>query len=100
MRKIKLTDRSSEIFDLLPKEYAEIIINSVIAKSVSNGTLFEEVSLFLTSEKFSQFRQNFKDKTSFSIKEVRDRAKEETFVEKKETKEEKREKAAGDVFTM
>ena len=37
--KFELFDRAEEIFEKLPKDYANIILNSVIAQSVSNGIL-------------------------------------------------------------
>jgi len=36
MKRIKLFDRSEEIYNQLPKEYADIILNSIIAKSLQN----------------------------------------------------------------
>jgi len=100
MKRIKLFDRSEEIFDKLPKQYAEIILNNIIAKSVSNGQLFEEVQLYLTSEQFNELKGFFKRKKEVPIKSssIMERG-EDSYVEKHKTKKEVKVEEAKEVFT-
>jgi len=89
MTKIKLFNRTEEIFTLLPKQYAEIILNAIIAKSAKNGELFKEVEMFLTTEEFIEFKKNFNNNKSEEItpKKVMSRGT-ETLVSETKTKRE------------
>lgn len=62
MIKIDLFDKSEEIYNSLPKRYADIILNSIIAQSLSNGNLIKEASIFLSSEDLEKLAEklNFK----------------------------------------
>lgn len=53
-KKMILLDRAEEIYDALPKEFAHIIINSVIAKSLDTGLLLKEASPFMQKEKIDE----------------------------------------------
>lgn len=101
MKKIKLFDRSEEIFNALPKEYSEIILNSIIAKSIQNGSLFSEVELFLNSEDFISFKKKFncKKETKFTPKEIIER-KEDQLINKRKTKNELKEEKASESFIL
>ena len=101
MKRIKLFDRSEEIFNALPKEYSEIILNSIIAKSAQNGTLLSEVELFLNSEDFNNFKKKFTGKKEIKVtpKEVIQR-KEEKYIDKRKTKNELKEEKASESFTL
>lgn len=94
MKKLVLFDKSEEIFDKLPKKYAEIILNSLIAKSLENGSLLQEAKTFMNTEDleklFSSF--NLKIKTEkIEIKESKnkteDKLKKINFTKKQEEKE-------------
>jgi hypothetical protein len=102
MKKIKLFDRSEEIFNELPKDYAEIILNSIIARSVQNGNLFSEVELFLNSEEFLSFKNKFKKKipTKISAVDIEKRNTSEIKVEKRITKKEKEIEDGAKAFTL
>ena len=62
MIKLNLYDKSEEIYNSLPKKYAEIILNSIIAQSLNNGNLIKEASIFLSSEDLEKISEklNFK----------------------------------------
>lgn len=49
MNNLILFDKSLEIYKSIP-QYADIIINSIIAKSLNDGTLIKEASNFLSTE--------------------------------------------------
>jgi len=49
-KKMKLYDRASEIYDKLPKEFATPILNSIIARSLTNGTFVQEASMYFSSD--------------------------------------------------
>lgn len=48
MEKLTLTERSEEISNKIPKQFRSLILNAVIAKSISNGSLIKELSLYLS----------------------------------------------------
>jgi len=92
-RKVKLTlfDRAEEIVEKLPSEYVDIIINSVIARSASNGLLLNEASLFLSESSLIDLskslgeqkkvnsiqRNNFKSSAKSKTLDISDAKKEE-----------------------
>lgn len=49
MTHLPLFDKSHEIYKEIP-HYADIILNSIIAKSLYDGTLIKEASNFLSTE--------------------------------------------------
>jgi len=49
-KKMKLYDRASEIYDKLPKDFATPILNSIIARSLTNGAFVQEASMYFSSE--------------------------------------------------
>ena len=60
--KFELFDRAEEIFEKLPKDYANIILNSVIAQSVSNGILLKEASYFMKSKDLEDLQEQLEIK--------------------------------------
>ena len=61
--KLNLFGKSEEIYNALPKKYAEMILNSIIAQSLSNGSLIKEASIFLSSEDLKKISE----KLSFKV---------------------------------
>lgn len=59
-KKMALFDRAEEIYDSLPKEYADVILNSIIAKSLSNGSFTKEASSFLRTEDLDNILKDLK----------------------------------------
>ena len=47
MKKLVLNDRNQEISEKLPAKYATQILNSVISRSLENGSLIKELSFLL-----------------------------------------------------
>lgn len=47
MANLVLTERSQEIADKIPKQYRLLVLNAIIARSISNGSLVNELSLYL-----------------------------------------------------
>lgn len=64
MKKLNLFDKSEEIYNKIPKKYVDIILNSIIAQSVQNGTLIKEASNFLSSEDIKELSETFDIKIS------------------------------------
>lgn len=58
MIKLTLSDRAEEIFQLLPKAYAEIILNSIIARSLESGVLIDESKTFLNNQSIQELLDN------------------------------------------
>lgn len=50
MANLILTERSQEIADKIPKQYRLLVLNAIIARSISNGSLVNELSLYLGKE--------------------------------------------------
>lgn len=48
MEKLTLTERSEEISNKIPKQFRSLVLNAVIARSITNGTLIKELSLYLS----------------------------------------------------
>ncbi len=67
--KFELFDRAEEIFEKLPKDYANIILNSVIAQSVSNGILLKEASYFMKSKDLEDLQEQLEIKKKKITKE-------------------------------
>lgn len=51
---LPLTSRTEEIANKIPKKYKNIILNSIIAKSLENGIFIEEVSLYFSSDEVEE----------------------------------------------
>ena len=47
MKKLVLNDRNQEISEKLPAKYVTQILNSVISRSLENGSLIKELSFLL-----------------------------------------------------
>ncbi len=60
--KIELFDKSEEIYKALPKKYAEIILNSIIAQSITNGSLIRESNNFISIEELQKIAEKLKFK--------------------------------------
>ena len=67
--KFELFDRAEEIFEKLPKDYANIILNSVIAQTVSNGILLKEASYFMKSKDLEDLQEQLEIKKKKITKE-------------------------------
>jgi hypothetical protein len=67
MIKITLSDRTEEIYNSLPKKYAEIILNSILARSIENGLLIEEASIFLNNQSLSEVVESLQNNTQLSV---------------------------------
>ncbi len=103
MTKITLTDRSEEIFKLLPKNYAEIILNSIIAKSIDNGSLIEESKIFLNNNSIITLLENLDIKNNNCSKQkiIKQKQKKESDPEEKELNDDElSEKEGLDLFEV
>jgi len=69
MKNLLLTERSSFIAEKIPKQYRKIILNSIIAKSVENRLLGEELLLYLKEEDVLQIMDELNIKTSIKKKQ-------------------------------
>ena len=47
--KITLSKKNEEIFSKIPAKYKELIINTLLTKSFSNGELLKEINFYLSS---------------------------------------------------
>lgn len=47
MKALQLNDRNQELVTKIPKKYRSSILNTIIAKSVENGSFLKELSLFV-----------------------------------------------------
>lgn len=79
MKKLALFDKSEEIYNKIPKKYVDIILNSIIAQSVYNGTLIKEASYFLNSEDI----KNLSNELNIKI-EIKEKPFEKKYRSKKE----------------
>jgi len=96
MKRLKLFERSEEIYNQLPKDYADIILNTILARSVENGNLLNEVKLYLTSADFEEFQKHFKGVEMPKQKKHT----EKVFISKKKSKAEISEEEASKSFIL
>lgn len=54
MNSLTLTDRSKELALMIPKRYRFSILNSILAKSIDNGSFIKELSLFLNEKELDE----------------------------------------------
>lgn len=47
---IKLNSKNEEIFSNIPREYRNIIINTILTRSFENGSALKELNFYLSSE--------------------------------------------------
>jgi len=52
--KITLSKKNEEIFSKIPTKYRELIINTLLTKSFSNGELLKELNFYLSSSECEQ----------------------------------------------
>lgn len=50
-----LSGKNNEVADKIPKRYRNAIFNSIIAKSMTDGSLLKEVSLYLSTDELDDF---------------------------------------------
>jgi len=47
---VKLNSKNEEIFNLIPREYRGVVINSILTRSFENASLVKELNFYLNSE--------------------------------------------------
>jgi phage pi2 protein 07 len=92
MKRLNLSEKSEEILLSIPSKYAEVILNSVIAKSLENGVLIEELKIFLNKESISKIKKELDINVTKNIKnreipETKVKLRKETYKELKKDKE-------------
>lgn len=64
---LTLSGKNNEIASLIPRAYRASIFNSIIAKSLNDGTLLKELSLYLSSEEMDEFINDSPTAIDFKI---------------------------------
>lgn len=57
---IKLNSKNEEIFSLIPKEYRNIVINSILTRSFENASLIKELNFYLSSNEVDKIVDSIK----------------------------------------
>ena len=73
MKKLVLNDRNREISDKLPAKYAAQILNSIISRSLENGSLAKELSFLLNEDDLTSLLNELDNEISIVRKEVTNR---------------------------
>lgn len=73
MKKLVLTDRNKEISEKLPPRYASQILNSVLSRSLENGSLAKELSFLLNEDDLNELLAELDNEISIVRKEVTSR---------------------------
>lgn len=73
MKKLALNDRNQEISEMLPTKYATQILNSVISRSLENGSLIKELSFILNESDLNKLLSELDNEISVVKKEAYDR---------------------------
>ncbi len=60
MKKIPIFDRVSEVYELLPKRYRDLILNIILSKAIDNGTLLKEIKPLLKKSDFEILSKKIK----------------------------------------
>jgi len=55
---ITLNSKNEEIFKEIPQKNRNIIINSILTKSIENGVFLNEISFFLSSSEIDSILEN------------------------------------------
>lgn len=63
-----LSGKNTEIASFIPKKYRSAIFNSIIAKSLTDGSLLKEVSLYLSTSELEDFIENTNISVQIKIK--------------------------------
>ena len=70
MKKLVLNDRNQEISEKLPSKYVTQILNSVISRSLENGSLVKELSFLLNEEDLNTLLNDLDNEISIVRKEA------------------------------
>lgn len=67
MKTLSLTGRSTEIAEQIPRQYRKVILNSILAKSLSNGSLADELLLYLPENEVEEIMDSLKISKSYKV---------------------------------
>jgi len=81
---LPLNPRTEEIALKIPKKFRNIILNSIIARSLENDIFIKEVSLYLSSEELETILEDLNIK--YTVKKETKRARSQRTKEKNEIK--------------